>query len=303
MSDSRVSVVVITRNRGPQLAANLPRLLTLPERPPVIVVDNGSDDDTARIVMDGFPHVVLTRAGRNVGAAGRNIGVALASTPYVAFSDDDSWWTPGALEAAADLLDAHPRLAVVAACVVGHDGREPDPTCDLMAASPLAPAPDLPGPPVLGFIACGAVVRAEPFLAVGGFDELMGVGGEERLLAMDLAMAGWGLCYAHDVVAVHDPSPVRDHIERRRRVIRNDLWHAWLRRRWPAATRQTSRVAAAAIRDHDARCAFFAAVREAPSILRRRRPLPLLLEQQMLALDAASTVSYTSRARGGTLIR
>ncbi|MDO0931403.1 hypothetical protein QQY66_06815 [Streptomyces sp. DG2A-72] len=33
-----------------------------------------------------------------------------ADTPYVAFSDDDSWWTPGALRQAADLLDVHPRL-------------------------------------------------------------------------------------------------------------------------------------------------------------------------------------------------
>jgi len=285
-SNARVSVVVITRNRGPQLAANLPRLLALPERPPVIVVDNASDDGTARMVADEFPDVMLAVSDHNAGAAGRNVGVAMASTPYVAFADDDSWWAPGALDAAADLLDAHPRLALVAACVVRSGERSPDPTCVLMAASPLAPSPDLPGPPVLGFIACGAVVRAEPFLAVGGFDELMGVGGEEALLAVDLAAAGWGLCYAEHVVAVHDPAPGRDRHERRRRVIRNDLWHAWLRRRWPAATRRTSRVAAAAVHDHDARSALWAAMRQAPQVLRRRRPLPLPLEQQMRLLDA-----------------
>jgi GT2 family glycosyltransferase len=149
---------------------------------------------------------------------------------------------------------------------------------------------------VLGFIACGAVVRAAPFLAVGGFDEVMVVGGEERLLAMDLAAAGWGLCYVEDVVAVHDPSPVRDHTERRRRVIRNDLWQAWLRRRWPAATRHTIRVGAAAIRDHDARAALFAALREAPSILRRRRPLPRSLERQMRALETRPGPTVSRRS-------
>jgi hypothetical protein len=37
---------------------------------------------------------------------GRTLGVRAATTPYVAFSDDDSWWEPGALQSAADLRNA-----------------------------------------------------------------------------------------------------------------------------------------------------------------------------------------------------
>ncbi len=54
-------------------------------------------------------------AGRNLGAPARTLGVALASTPYVAFSDDDSWWGAGALGRASAAMDAHAHLGLVAA--------------------------------------------------------------------------------------------------------------------------------------------------------------------------------------------
>lgn len=44
---TRVTVVTATRNRGEELLRTLGRLTGLPERPPVIVVDNGSEDGSA----------------------------------------------------------------------------------------------------------------------------------------------------------------------------------------------------------------------------------------------------------------
>jgi hypothetical protein len=40
-------------------------------------------------------------------------------------------------------------------------------------------APDLPGPSVLGFLACSAIVRRSAFLDVGGFDDILFFVGEE----------------------------------------------------------------------------------------------------------------------------
>src|SRR3954454_9650516 len=161
----RVSIVVITRNRATELLRTVTRLEALPGRPPVIIVDNGSTDGTASIVSDRHPSVRLIRLGRNRGAAGRNVGVAAAATELVAFSDDDSWWAEDAVALATDLFDAHPRLGLAAGRVlVGPDGRS-DPTCDAMAKSPLPRRADLPGPSVLGFLACGTIVRRSSFLA------------------------------------------------------------------------------------------------------------------------------------------
>ena len=94
----------------------------------------------------------------SAGAVARTIGVHLARTPYVAFSDDDSWWEPGALARAAELFDAHPRLGLIAARVLVGADRVPDPINAAMAGSPLPSEPGLPGPSVLGFLACAAIL-------------------------------------------------------------------------------------------------------------------------------------------------
>ena len=74
----------------------------------MVVVDNGSDDGTAAMVRRRFPRTELIALRRNRGAWARNLGVLRARTPLIALADDDSWWAPGALAAAAAVLAASP---------------------------------------------------------------------------------------------------------------------------------------------------------------------------------------------------
>ena len=225
-SDS-VTVVVMTRDRWPDLQRSLPY-----HEGPVVLIDNGSSDGTPGLVRRHFPHVDVVELGDNRGAAARNVGVERAATPFVAFADDDSWWAPGALAEAARLMREHPRLALLAGRVlVGEDGR-PDPGEAAMAGSPLGTAADLPGPSVLGFLACGAVVRRRAFLEAGGFDDVVFFMGEEERLALDLAARGWGLAYVDRVVAHHHPSPARDPQARQALSERNRLLTMVMRRPW-----------------------------------------------------------------------
>jgi N-acetylglucosaminyl-diphospho-decaprenol L-rhamnosyltransferase len=283
-SPAPVAVVIATRNRGPELLGTLARLGALDEQPPIVVVDNGSTDGTAELVRANYAGVQVVGLRRNQGGAARTVGARLVDSPYVAFSDDDSWWAPGALRRAAELLERHPRLAVLAARVlVGPDERL-DPVCREMARSPLPPAADLPGPSVLGFIACGAVVRRAAFLEVGGFDVRLGVGGEEELLSVDLAARGWGLAYVEEVVAHHHPSPSRDPSGRRRVQVRNALWSAWLRRPLGGAARQTAHLAALAMHQPGAWSGMLLALLGLPWVLRERRPVPRELEAELRTL-------------------
>jgi N-acetylglucosaminyl-diphospho-decaprenol L-rhamnosyltransferase len=282
-TSSRVSVVVITRDRRSELMESLARLLALPERPPVLLVDNDSSDGTADAVEQRFPTVDVVRLPRNLGAAGRTVGVRRARTPYVAFSDDDSWWAGGALERAADTLDRAPRLAVLAARILVREEGRLDPVCLAMRNSPLGEVAGV-GPRVLGFVACGAVVRRSAYLEVGGFHPRFGVGGEERLLAVDLAERGWDCAYAEDVVAHHHPSEIRDLAARRARDVRNALWTLWLRRRLPVVLRQTGGLLARAARDRDVRAGMRQALVGGYWVLRERATVRLSTERALRRL-------------------
>lgn len=285
-----VSVVIASRDRCRTLMRTLAHHAALPEHPRVVVVDDASSDGTARRVAREASWAHLIVLPRSAGAAARTAGVRAAPTPYVAFSDDDSWWAPGALTSAAAVLDRDPRIAVVCARVLVGPERREDPICRALAASPL-PAGPL-GPSVMGFLACGAVVRREAYLAVGGFEERLGVGGEEELLAVDLVAAGWSLVYRDDVVAFHHPPARDDAGARRRRQARNALWCAWLRRPAARATAMTVAMARRAVTDRSARGGLVDAVRHGRWVVSRRRVVDPLTERSLAAVEAC-------RAGGG----
>ena len=93
-----VGVVVPAYNAGRFLADTL-RSVAAQTRPAdrVVVVDDGSTDDTAAVAAQ-FAHVNLVRqANAGVGAA-RNRGVREITTDWVAFLDADDLWHPEKLQ-------------------------------------------------------------------------------------------------------------------------------------------------------------------------------------------------------------
>jgi hypothetical protein len=161
-----------------------------------------------------------------------------------------------------------------------------DTVCDVMAASPLGTAADLPGPSLLGFVACAALVRTAAFEAVGGFDSIIRFPGEEERLALDLAAAGWGLAYVDELTVHHHPR--RDGMPPHRRqagVWRSRLLTALMR--LPAA--DVAPVTARAARSGP--CGWqglLRAVPDAPVALQHRGPIPprVLADRRRLAGDA-----------------
>jgi GT2 family glycosyltransferase len=265
-----IGVVIATRDRRDSLLRTLSEIQRLPERPPTVVVDNASADGSAAAVASSFPAVELVELERNRGAFARNLGAARLRTPFVAFSDDDSWWEPGALALAAATLRRHAAVGLLAARILVGEERRLDSVSALMAG----PAPaGLPGPRVDGFLACAAVVRRDAFLAAGGFCERFLIGAEEALLAIDLRAAGWELCYAAEVTAVHEPHRA-NRGDRPWLRLRNDLWTSWLRLPAGRALGDTAALARAAIRDAAARRALVSAAAGLPWALTARRVPP-----------------------------
>jgi glycosyltransferase involved in cell wall biosynthesis/GT2 family glycosyltransferase len=94
-----VSVVIPTYNRARWLPETVASVLAQTAPPlEIIIVDDGSTDDTLE-VCSGFPGPVrcIRQDNRGVGAA-RNRGAAEARGQWIAFLDSDDLWTPDKLE-------------------------------------------------------------------------------------------------------------------------------------------------------------------------------------------------------------
>ena len=281
----RTTVVIITHNRREELLGTLRHTTTLPDRAPVVVVDNGSGDGTADAVAAGFPQVTLVRSGANLGSLGRNLAVRDLHSPYVAFSDDDLRWQAGALTRAANLLDAHPGLASVTARILVEPDLHEDPLTPELRHSPVPGPAWLPGPALLSVLAGATMFRVAAFRQVGGFSARLWLGGEEELLAIDLAADGWWMCWAEDVVVHHAPSTLRDPSRRRQLGIRNTLWTTWLRRPLPSALRRTGSLLRRFPPDPASAAAVAQAVAGLPWVLRERRVVPPQVEQGLRLLE------------------
>jgi N-acetylglucosaminyl-diphospho-decaprenol L-rhamnosyltransferase len=295
MAEPRVAVVVITFNRRREADAALSRLESLPEQPQVVLVDNGSTDGTAEMVRERHPKTCLLTPGVNLGAVARNLGVALVDAPYVAFCDDDTWWEPGSLTRAADVLDQHPRLAVLTADIRVEPGNREDPICEEMRRSPLPAPPGVPGHPLLSFLAGASVVRRSAFEAAGGFSARLWLGGEEELLASDLARAGWQMSFLPEIVVHHEPSVARDPHLRRRHGIRNTLWFTWLRRPVRRALLRTARLALSVPRDRISLQGFLDAARGCLWVVLERRVVPAHVEAGYRLLEESQRRSTARR--------
>ncbi len=109
-----VSVVISTYNRAAVLRPALHALLDDQRAGDVtyevIVVDNNSTDDTARM-LDGFARayssVVRLRERRQGVSHGRNAGIAAALAPVIAFTDDDIRVAPDWIATIARLFANH----------------------------------------------------------------------------------------------------------------------------------------------------------------------------------------------------
>lgn len=103
-----VTVVIPTRNRLGMLAQTLHTVLEQTVPLEVVVVDEGSTDDTpAWLAAHADPRVRTVRHDDPRGLSeARNAGIEAADTPWVAFTDDDDLWLPTKL---SDQLDAAER--------------------------------------------------------------------------------------------------------------------------------------------------------------------------------------------------
>ena len=105
-----VSVIIPVHNGGRYLRAALESVFAQTYRPfEVIVVDDGSTDDSGVIAQSFHDVRYIHQANQGVAAA-RNNGIEAARGEFFAFLDQDDLWTPEKLKLQIAYLLSHPDL-------------------------------------------------------------------------------------------------------------------------------------------------------------------------------------------------
>jgi glycosyltransferase involved in cell wall biosynthesis len=109
-----VGVVIATFNRSAFVLDAIDSVVSQTEPPrQLIVVDDGSTDDTRARIRDRFPDVVVLRQDNRGQPAARNAGIGALDSEWVAFLDDDDLWHPMKLERTAAFVNSKPGCAAL----------------------------------------------------------------------------------------------------------------------------------------------------------------------------------------------
>lgn len=111
---SLVSVIVPTHNRSGMLRVAVESALAQSyPRIEVIVVDDGSVDDTAAVMAGYAGRITYLRQANQDVAVARNTGIAAAAGEYLTFLDDDDWIMPDKIERQMQVMASCPEASLV----------------------------------------------------------------------------------------------------------------------------------------------------------------------------------------------
>ena len=175
-----VSVVVPVYNRPILVCAAIDSVLEQTyDRVELIVVDDGSTDETVEVIQSEYPDVrMIVHDDHFGGSAARNSGIEGASGTYVAFLDSDDTWAPRKLERQVNRLESAHDDVVAAYC----DYHTDKPNVLVQAVSDMVRRPrgQEGGAELIPFVmtrlldlggASTLVVKSDLVRAIGGFDE------------------------------------------------------------------------------------------------------------------------------------
>ncbi len=183
------------------------------ERLEIVVVENGSGDDSADVLRAGAPHVNLVVSATNEGfAGGCNLGVKHSTGEFIAFLNNDAKPDAQWVRAAVERFAESPRIGAVASRVLDWDGKLVDYIGSAMTwygmgykpltALPVPRNPDVPTNVLFG-TGSAMFVRRAVYDQLGGFDERYFMFFEDVDLGWRLNLMGWRYAYEPRSLAFH----------------------------------------------------------------------------------------------------
>ena len=160
----------------------------------IIIVDDGSTDNTPAVVSTLGDDIIYTRQDNHGPSSARNKGIEVATGQLVAFLDADDKWAANKLELQTSVLQHDPAIALVAADMAEFDAHDEIIVPSVLGKYDLhehfsrlcgAPVPDaLSLLMKTNFIPTGTViVKRQVLLDTGGFNEEIHYGEDLELWA------------------------------------------------------------------------------------------------------------------------
>ena len=165
---SEIGVIITSHNREAYLAEAIESVLSQTLQPhDVIVVDDGSTDESVAVARRYGDRVKVIEQANSGCAVARNTGAAAATGTHLAFLDDDDLWPADSLQRRADTLDADPSVDAIFGGV--EQFVSPDIPADKAGAFECPPGVQP------ARLAGSVLIRRPVFDTLGGFDPSAGL--------------------------------------------------------------------------------------------------------------------------------
>ncbi|WP_255563790.1 glycosyltransferase family 2 protein [Prevotella sp. Rep29] len=126
----RILTIIVSYNFVPWVDKCIGSVMTSEYSTDILVLDNGSKDDTVKILLDFFPQVKLIENNENLGfGKANNIGIQYAieqGYDAVLLLNEDAWINPNTLERLVKVSNEHPEYGIISPVHLTGDGSKPE---------------------------------------------------------------------------------------------------------------------------------------------------------------------------------
>lgn len=206
----KILVIIISYNFKPWIGRCLGSLSTSDYPVDVLVLDNGSQDNSLSYIRTHYPHVRLIDNQANLGfGKANNIGIQLAleeGYDAVFLMNQDAWVRENTIGILARLCLSHPEYGILSPVHLTASGKSIDPGfssyCQVKEMSQLPVYQDII--PLTFINAAFWMIPTNVFRHVGGFSSLFYHYGEDKDFINRLSFHGYLVGYAPNVFGCHD---------------------------------------------------------------------------------------------------
>ncbi len=224
-----VCIIIVNYNTGHLLSRCLDSIRKQnDDKSRIIVVDNGSVDDSLDLLQNDYPEIELIANHENMGfAAANNLAIQRCTEELIFFLNPDTELKSGCLRAIREFMNEHPKVGLAGPVIINPDG-SPHSAVEYNYPGDRYGGrrfDDLPGT-IAWILGAALVTRRLVIKTIGGFDTRFFLYAEDIDLCLAVRKAGWLLAEIPEAKVMHlegqseKRAPLAEVMERK---VRSDL--------------------------------------------------------------------------------